>query len=195
MNTLFYLSIGELPLGTAVAIEFIGPVAVAALGARTQRAWLSLCLGACGVSLLAGIEMSGSTRGVFFALAAAACWALYIPLGARVARNGDGLDGLAVGTVIGTVVLAPLLWDSASVALGDWRWLLAALGVGLLSNAVPYGLDQVVLRKVTTHQFAVLLAVLPAAATVVGAILLTQIPTPVEILGIGLVVAAVGLRE
>lgn len=195
MNTLFYLSIGELPLGTAVAIEFIGPVAVGALGARTSRAWTSLALGAGGVALLAGIELSGSAAGVVFALAAAACWALYIPLGARVARNGDGLDGLALGTAIGTVVLAPLLWGPASAALGSWWWLASALAVGILSNAVPYGLDQVVLRRVTTHQFAVLLAILPAAATAIGALLLAQIPRPAELVGVVLVAVAVAVRE
>ena len=195
MNTLFYLSIGELPLGTAVAIEFIGPVAVGALGARTRRAWTSLALGTGGVLLLAGIELSGSALGVAYALAAAACWALYIPLGARVARNGDGVDGLALGTSIGTVALAPLLWWQASDALGSWRWVLAAVAVGVLSNAVPYGLDQVVLRRVTTHQFAVLLAILPAAATVIGAVVLGQVPTAPEILGVGLVAVAVAIRE
>ncbi len=195
MNTLFYMSIGELPLGTAVAIEFIGPITVGAIGARTRRAWVSLTLGAAGVMLLAGIQFSGSAVGVLFALAAAACWALYIPLGARVARNGDGVDGLAVGTAIGTVVLAPLLWEWSSAALDNWWWLASALAVGVLSNAVPYGLDQIVLRRVSTHQFAVLLAILPAAATVIGAVVLAQAPSAAELAGIGLVVAAVAIRE
>lgn len=195
MNTLFYLSIGELPLGTAVAIEFIGPVAVGAITARTQRAWASLAMGAAGVALLAGIELSGSALGVGYALAAAACWALYIPLGARVARNGDGVDGLAVGTAVGTVVLAPLLWGAASVALERWQWLVSALAVGVLSNAVPYGLDQVVLRRVTTHQFAVLLAILPAAATGIGVLVLGQVPSAGELAGVALVAVAVAIRE
>lgn len=195
MNTLFYLAIGELPLGTAVAIEFIGPVTVAALGARTARAWASLTLGAAGVAMLAGIELSGSALGVFYILCAATCWALYIPLGARVARNGDGVDGLAVGMAFGTVMLTPLLWPAASAALESWRWVAAALLVGLLSNAVPYGLDQVVLRRVTTHQFAVLLAILPATATVIGAIALGQVPGPAELLGVALVIAAIATRD
>ncbi len=195
MNTLFYMSIGEIPLGTAVAIEFIGPVAVGALGARTPRAWTSLAFGTAGVALLAGIELSGSAAGVALALAAACCWALYIPLGARVARNGDGVDGLAIGTAVGTVILTPLLWSAASEALGSLWWVLGGLSVGVLSNAVPYGLDQVVLRRVSTHQFAVLLAILPAVASIIGAVLLAQVPSVPEALGVALVATAIAVRD
>ena len=195
MNTLFYLAIDTLPLGTAVAIEFIGPVVVGVIGTRTLRNAIALGLGTTGVVLLAGIEVGGSPLGVLYALGAAACWALYIVLGKRVAANGDGIDALAVGTAIGTVVLAPLLVGPATQAFSSWNLLAGCLFVGVLSNAVPYGLDQLVLRRVTSAQFALLLAILPAVAALFGAVLLGQVPTPVELVGIALVIGAVAVRE
>jgi len=195
MNTLFYLSIDEIPLGTSVAIEFIGPVVVGVIGTRTARNGVALALGTAGVVLLAGIELGGSPAGVLFALGAAACWALYIVLGKRVAANGDGVDGLAVGIAIGMVVLAPVLVVPAASAFSSIGLLASCLLVGVLSNAIPYGLDQVVLRRATPAQFALLLAILPAVAAGFGAVVLGQIPTAIEVLGIGLVISAIAVRE
>ena len=195
MNTLFYLSIAEIPLGTSVAIEFIGPVVVGVLGTRTMRNGIALALGTTGVVLLAGIEAGGSPAGVAYALAAAACWGLYIVLGKRVAANGDGVDGLAVGMTIGMAVLAPLLIVPASGAFSSFGLLAGCLVVGVLSNAIPYGLDQVVLKQVSPAQFALLLAILPAVATAFGAVVLNQVPTAPEIVGIALVISAIAVRE
>ena len=130
-------------------------------------------------------------------MASAALWAGYILLGKRVADAGAGLDSLAVGMSLATVVLAPVLLTSALVhtpeAFTDPRvWLLGA-GVGLLSSVLPYAIDQVVLRSVGQARFALLLALLPATAAVVGAVALTQVPTVLEVVGIGLVVAAMVL--
>jgi inner membrane transporter RhtA len=195
MNLFFYLAIDRLPLGTAVAIEFIGPVTVAALATRSRRNTAALVLAATGVALLSGIEADGNLAGVVFALAAAACWAAYIVLGARVSRLHHGGDGLAIGLVFGAVAIAPFGAPGSADALTSPRLVLLCVAVGVLSNAVPYGLDQVVLRRVTRGTFALLLALLPTTATVVGALVLRQFPGPLELVGIALVVVALFVRR
>ncbi|WP_163568955.1 EamA family transporter [Fodinicola feengrottensis] len=192
MNVLFYLAIDRLPLGTAVAIEFSGraggrrggcpPVA----GRRRCRAGHRR-----GVLLLADVSWAGSALGVVFALGAGTMWAGYIVLGSRVAAAGDGVDGLAVGLLAGAVAMAPLLAAGALPAIQD-GWLLAACAcVGLLSTAVPYALDQIVFRRVGRARFALLQSMLPATAAVVGVLVLRQIPSPPELVGVALVVLAV----
>jgi inner membrane transporter RhtA len=194
MNLAFYESIARLPLGTAVAIEFCGPVAVAALGSRTRRDVAALALAALGVALIADVQWAGSPTGVLLALMAAAMWAGYIVLGKRVAGAGAGLDGLAVGMTVGVVLLSPLA-RGAGPAMTSPRLFLLAVGVGLLSSVVPYALDQLVLRRVGRARFALLLALLPATASVVGLVALGQVPRPAEALGILAVVTAVLLRS
>jgi inner membrane transporter RhtA len=194
MNLTFYEAIARLPLGTAVAIEFSGPVAVAALGSRGRRDVAALLLAVVGVLLIADVRWSGSPVGVLLALAAAAMWAGYIVLGKRVAGGGNGIDDLAVGMAVAAVLLSPLALGAGPV-LSSPRLLVLAVGVGVLSSAVPYALDQVVLRRVGRARFALLLALLPATASVVGLVLLAQVPRQVEALGILAVVAAVSLRS
>ncbi|MGI8799147.1 MAG: EamA family transporter [Pseudonocardia sp.] len=194
MNLAFYEAIARLPLGTAVAIEFVGPVVVAALTSRTRRDWVALGLAAVGVLLIADVRWADSPLGVLFALAAAALWAAYIVLGKRVAAGGSGLDDLAVGFVLASVVLAPLAFTAGAV-LTSPRLLLLGVGVGVLSSVVPYALDQVVLRRVGRARFAVLLALLPVTAAVVGLAALGQLPTWVEAAGIVAVIAGVALRS
>jgi inner membrane transporter RhtA len=198
MNLAFYEAIARLPLGTAVAIEFCGPVAVAAMASRRPRDVTAVLFAALGVLLIADVRWSGSPSGVLWALTAATMWAAYIVLGKRVASGGNGLDDMTVGFAVAAVVLSPLLFVADPGALGalaDPLVLLLAVGVGVLSSVVPYVLDQVVLRRVGQARFAVLLALLPATATVVGLIGLAQVPTVPEFLGIAAVVAAVALRS
>ncbi|TDO10374.1 inner membrane transporter RhtA [Mycobacterium sp. BK086] len=194
MNVAFFEAISRIPLGTAVAIEFIGPVAVATLGARRPRDVLAVILATGGVALLAGVQAGANAVGVFFALTAAALWAGYILLGKRVADAGSGLDSLAIGMAVAAVLLAaPLLAGQLHTdahVLGDPRTWLLGLGVGVLSTAVPYGLDQFVLTVISRARFALLLALLPAAAAGTGAVMLHQWPTPAELAGIALVMTA-----
>ncbi|NTY61452.1 EamA family transporter [Mycolicibacterium sphagni] len=194
MNVAFFEAISRIPLGTTVAIEFIGPVAVAAVGSRRSRDALAVVLAAGGVVLLAGVQAGADIVGVIFALIAAALWAGYILLGKRVADAGSGLDSLAIGTAVAAALLAaPLLagqlYTDAHV-LGDSRTWLLGLGIGVLSTAVPYALDQFVLAVITRARFALLLALLPAAAAGIGAVMLHQWPTPTELAGIALVMTA-----
>jgi inner membrane transporter RhtA len=194
MNVAFFEAIARIPLGTAVAIEFLGPVAVATLSSRRPRDLVAVLLVAAGVALLAGIELRANLAGIGFALLAAALWAGYILVGKRVADAGAGLDSLAVGMTAAAVLLAvplllgQLLADGAVFA--DPRTWLLGLAVGVLSTAVPYALDQVVLTRIGSATFALLLALLPVTAAIVGAVVLAQRPTLAEALGIGLVAAA-----
>jgi inner membrane transporter RhtA len=194
MNLAFYEAIARLPLGTAVALEFVGPVVVAAVGSRTLRDVVALLLVAGGVVLIADVRWSASTLGVLFALSAAALWAGYIVLGKRVATAGLGVDGLAVGFVVATVVLSPLAWGTGPV-WGSPRLLVLGIGVGVLSTVVPYVLDQVVLRRLGRATFAVLLALLPVTATLIGLVVLRQVPTLAEAAGILAVVGGVAVRS
>jgi inner membrane transporter RhtA len=194
MNVAFYEAIARIPLGTAVAVEFLGPVAVAALGSRRGADVVAAGMACVGVALLAGVELGADPFGFGFALLSAALWAGYILLGKRVADGGDGLDSLAIGMAIGAAVSAPFVLIpqariDSSVFLDSRTWLLGA-AIGLLSTAIPYALDQVALKVVGRATFALLLALLPATATVIGITVLLQTPSVAELLGIGLVVLA-----
>lgn len=197
MNVVFYEAIARLPLGTAVAVEFLGPVAVAAAGSRRRRDVVALVLVAAGVLLIADVQLRGSPLGLAFVLMAAAAWAAYIVLGKRVALapgGVSGLDSLAVGFVVATVLLSPLALGTGEV-WGSAKLLVLGIGVGVLSTVVPYTLDQVVLRRTGRASFALLLALLPVTATVIGFAVLGQVPSLTEAVGIAAVVAGVAARS
>ncbi len=199
MNIAFYIGIDHLPLGVAVAIEFCGPVAVAAVTGRGWRERGAIVVAAAGVVLLAGITLQSDLDrgdvvvGLAAILAAAACWAGYILLGKRVAGAGAGIDGLAVGMLAGAVAFAPFFGASVVTVVPDAGLLAFLLVVAVCSSAIPYVLDQVVLRRVGTATFSVLLALLPATAVVVGAVVLAQVPTWPELVGLALVSGAIAM--
>ena len=191
MNLCFYLAMHRLPLGNAVAIEFTGPVVVAALGARTLRSAGALVLAVGGVLVLAGVESEGTAAGVGFALLAGAFWAGYILLGHRVARSPASVDGLGIGMLCGAVAISPFGAGAVAGALDAPLVLALGLATGVLSNVIPYRIDQAVMRRVDPHRFALLQALLPATATVVGLAALAQVPSIQEAVGISLVIAAI----
>lgn len=217
MNVSFYVAIDVLPLGTAVAIEFLGPVAVAAVTGRTWRERLGIVVAGAGVVALAGVELTtggdDAVRGLVAIGIAAACWAGYILLGRRVAQGArgsrgaapaapgagrgaarpSGVDSLAVGMTAGALVGAPFLAGPAAPVLHDAGLAAAVVGIAVLSSVVPYGIEQVVLRRVTAATFAVLLAMLPATAAVVGAVALRQWPHGWEVVGLACVSLAIVL--
>jgi inner membrane transporter RhtA len=197
MNIAFYEAIARLPLGTAVAVEFCGPVVVAALSSRGARDWLALLAAAAGVVLVSETDpahWAGARTGMVWALGAALAWAGYIVLAKRVALGGSGVDDLAVGFAVAAVLLAPLAAGSGPV-WGDTRLMALAVGVGVLSSVVPYVLDQVVLHRIGRARFSVLLALLPVTAAVVGLLVLHQVPGALECAGIAAVASAVALRS
>ena len=198
MNVTFYFAIDRLPLGTVVAIEFIGPIAVAAITGRGRRERFGIALAAAGVALLAGVTLTqdagpDAVVGLVATLAAAACWAGYIVLGRRVAMKGSGVTSLSLAMTAGAIVFAPFLARGAAPVLHDWRLAAAVLGIAVLSSVIPYAIEQVVLRRVTAATFAVMLALLPATAALVGAVVLRQLPTLLELVGLLAVSAAIAL--
>ena len=195
MNLFFYLAIDRLPLGKSVVIEFIGPIGVAAAFTRTVRNSAALALAAIGVITLSGVEVGGEPLGIFFILAASAMWAVYIILGRRVAHLDRGVAGLGVGLAIGSVVIMPFGVVGSGEVFGSGRLLLLCIAVGALSSAIGYGIDQAVMRRIPVRRFAVLLALLPVSAMVLGYIALGQQPTATDLFGAALVIAGVLLQE
>lgn len=195
MNLCFYLGINRLALGKSVVMEFIGPVAVAAWFTRSRRNTWALVLAASGVTVLSGVELGDDPLGVLFILMASAFWATYIVLGRRVAGLDRGLSGLGVGLLIGGLAIVPFGVGHLSTVVTDPRLLGLCFLVGLLSSSVGYAIDQVVLRRIPMRRFALLLALLPLTAMVVGLIALDQTPTVADLVGAALVIAGVVMQE
>lgn len=197
MNLLFYLAIDRLPMGTAVSLEYVGPVVVAAAGARGTRGRLAVALAAAGVVSIGGFGLDWANpdtpAGVAFALGAGAAWACYILLGRAIAARRDGLMSLAVGMAAGALVYAPVAASTAATAWADTGIALAVLGVAVLSSVVPYALEQLVLARVSAGVFAVLTSLLPAVSVAVALVVLGQVPTVGELAGLVLVSAAVAV--
>jgi inner membrane transporter RhtA len=197
MNCSFYIAIDRLPLGTVAAIEFLPVIALAALGARTPRNAGALLLAVPGVYLLTDVQLAGEPLGVGLAFVNAALFALYIVLGHRVAERGAaaGIDGLAASMLIALVVVTPMAGWGALPAFADPVALLAGVGVGISSSVIPYVCDQLAMAKLTRAAYALMVALLPATATVIGVAVLGQVPSAVEVAGVALVVAGVALRR
>jgi inner membrane transporter RhtA len=196
MNFCFYEAVARLPLGTVAAIEFVPVIALAAAGARTVRNVAALLAAVTGVYVLTDVRLAGAPLGFVFAFANAALFGLYIVLAHRVARDpGDGLDGLAAAMLVAAVFVAPLGAWHAAPALGHPALLLAGIGVGVSSSVIPYVCDQLAMARMARATYALLVSLLPATATVIGAVVLGQLPMPAEVAGIGLVVAGTALHR
>lgn len=195
MNMFFYLALNHLPLGKGVTIEFIGPIAVAALTTRTRRNAVALAAASAGVFILGGVELANEPLGLVFIIAASLMWAGYIVAGSRVALGDHGLAGLGLGLVVGGLAISPLgVLDAASV-FSDATIVLSCIAVGVLSSAVGYGIDQITLRRIPIRRFSVLLALLPVCAALFGFLFLDQIPTALDAVGMALVLAGVVAQE
>jgi inner membrane transporter RhtA len=197
MNACFYISIDRLPLGTVAAIEFLPVIALAAVGMRTARNAIALASAVGGVYLLTDVRIEGEPVGVAFAFANAALFALYIVLAHRVAQDSrlSGIDGLGAAMLVATVAITPIGAWSAAPALLDPIALVAGIGVGISSSVIPYVCDQLAMARLTRAAYSLMVSLLPATATVVGIVVLAQIPSPTEIVGVGLVVAAVAVHR
>ena len=197
MNPCFYIAIDRLPLGTVAAIEFLPVIALAAIGTRTVRNGAALASAVGGVYLLTDVRLDGEPLGVAFAFVNAALFALYIVLAHRVAQSGQisGIDGLAAAMLVALVGVMPVgFWDAAP-ALVDPIALAAGIGVGISSSVIPYVFDQLAMARMRRETYALLVALLPATATVIGVVVLTQIPTWVEVAGVLLVVLGVAVQR
>ena len=195
MNLFFYLAIERVPLGNSVAIEFIGPIAVAAFGTRTLRSGWALALAIAGVVVLAGFAPPEAQLGALFSLIAGTLWAGYIILGHRVARSGMAVDGLGVGMLIGAVAISPAGIGGLDAGVGAPLLLAGGVAAGVLSNVIPYGIDQLVMQHLARARFALLQALLPVTATLIGLAWLSQVPNLREVAGIAAVIAAIVINR
>jgi inner membrane transporter RhtA len=198
MNTAFYEAIARLPLATVGAIEFLGPITVAAAGARTGRNLAALILAVAGVWVLTDVRLAGHAPGYCFAFANCALFVLYILLGHRIASGGgaaSGIDRLAAAMLVASLAAFPIGIRAALPAFNDPVLLLAGIGVGVSSSVIPYVCDQLAMRRLPRATFALLLSLLPATATAIGFIVLRQVPTMAELAGIGLVIGGVALHR
>lgn len=214
MNTLFYLAIARLPLATVGAIEFLGTIALAAAGARTRRNAAALALTVAGVAALTAIRLAAQPLGFVFAFGNCAGFMAYVVLGHRVAntpvfaadrraRHGtaggvtaiSGIDQLGGAMLIAMIAAAPAGLGPALPVFTHPAWLAWGAGVGVCSSVIPYVTDQLAMARLPRASFALMLALLPAFATITGAVILGQIPTIRDLAGIALVIAGVAIHQ
>jgi inner membrane transporter RhtA len=201
MNAVFYLAVARLPLATVAAIEFLGVVLLAASGARTLRNAAALGLTVGGVAALTDVRLAGQPLGFAFAFGNCALFMLYVVLGHRIANTDadtgamSGIDQLGAAMLVATVVVTPMGLGGALAAFAHPVLLLAGVGVGLCSSVIPYVTDQLAMARLPRATFSLMLALLPMLGTIIGAIVLGQLPTGQDLLGIALVVVGVALHQ
>ncbi|KJF20480.1 EamA family transporter [Rhodococcus sp. AD45-ID] len=193
MNGAFYMALDTVPIGTAVTIEFLGPLTLAAVLSKrwADFAWVLLAFG--GVLLL-GLGDHGESGldvvGVIYALVAAAAWAGYIIAGSHLAATLPSADGLAGATIVAAVLTLPFGVVSGGSELLDPKMLAAGAAVAILSSVIPYSLEMWALRSLAKKVFAVLIALEPAAAALAGVVIIGQTLDSMTLVAIGLVVVA-----
>jgi inner membrane transporter RhtA len=197
MNASFYLAINRLPLATVGAIEFLGPVALAVAGVASRRNLIALTLAVSGVYVLTGVHFVTDALGLSFAFANCALFVLYVILGHRIAGDGGGagIDRLSAAMLVAMIVAAPFGWRDALPAFSHPALLAAGVGVGICSSVIPYVCDQLAMARLSRATFAFLLALLPATATVIGIVVLHQMPSLAEFTGISLIIVAVAIHR
>jgi inner membrane transporter RhtA len=194
MNYTFYLAIDRLPLGTVAAIEFVGPIALALTGSRTRTNLLALALATVGVYLLTDVRFAGDPAAFGWAFGNAAMFTLYIIIAHALARSDPAsspVDRLAAAMVVAAAVITPLGFVDAAPAFFDGIALIGGIGVGVTSSVIPYVFDQMAMSRLSRATYSLFTALLPATAVVVGVVVLTQIPQPIEVLAVALVIAGV----
>jgi inner membrane transporter RhtA len=202
MNAVFYLALDSLPLATVGAIEFLGTLALAALGARTRRNLFALGLAVAGIAALTELRLVAAPWGFVFAFANCAGFMVYVILGHRIAHTPastdaaaeldmSGIDQLGAAMIVAAIAITPVGIAPALPAFAHPLWLVWAVGVGFCSSVIPYVSDQLAMARLPRATFALMLALLPAAATVMGLLLLAQVPTWQDLAGIALVVAGI----
>jgi len=197
MNTSFYLALDRLPMSLVAAIEFVGTIGVALYGLRTGRNWLALSLAVVGVFILIDIKWSSDPLGLFWAFLNGALFVGYVVLGHKVSQRGasGGVERLGAAMAIAFVFVMPIGFWEAIEAFGSVELILAGIAVGFCSSVVPYVCDQLAMSRLPRSSFALLLALLPATATIIGVIVLAQIPSLKDIAGVMLVMIGVAVHK
>ncbi|GFM89668.1 threonine transporter RhtB [Pseudomonas cichorii] len=195
MNFLFYMSLQTIPLGIAVALEFTGPLAVALLSSRKAIDFLWVVLAVIGLLLLIPVGQSSTSidlLGAAYALGAGVCWALYILFGQRAGAD-NGIQTAALGVIIAAIFIAPIGVVHAGSALLDISLIPAALGVAILSTALPYSLEMVALTRMPARTFGMLASLEPVFAALSGILFLSEHLTLVQWLAIlAIILASIG---
>jgi inner membrane transporter RhtA len=194
MNACFYEAIDRLPLATVAAIEFIGPIALAVVAVRTARNVAAVVAAAAGVYLLTHVRFAGQPVGIAFAFANAALFTAYIVVAHRVSQRSR-VDGLAAAMLVAFVFVSPLGLADAAHAFGDPVAVGAGLGVGISSSVIPYVFDQLAMARLARETYALFVALLPATATLIGGVVLRQLPSAVDLAGIVCVMAGVAIHR
>src|SRR5271168_4362961 len=197
MNTAFYLALDRLPMSLVAAIEFVGTIGVALYGLRTARNLAALALAVFGEFLLIKVRWSSDPIGLFWAFLNGVLFVGYIVLGHRISEAGasGGAERLGAAMAIAFLFILPIGFQQALRALGHPTLILSGVGVGVCSSVIPYICDQLAMSRLPRASFALMLALLPATATVVGVIVLKQIPSLRDTLGVLMVMAGVAIHR
>jgi inner membrane transporter RhtA len=197
MNSSFYLALERLPMSLVAAIEFIGTIAVALYGLRTQRNVVALGLSVVGVFILIDVRWSSDPIGLGWAFLNGALFVTYIVLGHRISESGatGGIERLGAAMALAFVFVVPIGLLQAMKAFYNPSLIAAGIGVGVCSSVIPYVCDQLAMSRLPRPSFALLLALLPASAAVIGALVLAQVPSVRDVIGIALVMTGVAVHR
>lgn len=206
MNSAFYLALDRLPIALVAAIEFVGTIGIALWGLRTGRNYFAFALAIIGVSLLidvpslftaTGPALASDLLGLFWAVLNGGLFVLYIVLGHRISEGGasGGVQRLGAAMTAAFLFVMPIGFIQALDAFGEPVLILAGIGVGICSSVIPYVCDQFAMSRLPRSSFAFLLALLPATATIIGVIVLRQIPSAVDVMGVLLVMVGVAVHK
>ena len=192
MNLLFYMALGRIPLGIAVALEFVGPLVLTIVSSRTIVDLLWLALASAGLMLLLPLSTDVTIIdpvGAMMALAAGACWAIYI-LAGKKAGDQHGADAAAIGMAVGAIVVLPIGMIHSGAALLRPEVLGIGIVVAFLSSALPYSLEMFALRHLQVRTYGTLASCEPAIGALAGLLLLHETLTNWELAGMSLIIAA-----
>lgn len=191
MNTSFYLALERLPMSLVAAMEFIGTIAIALYGLRTTRNAIALLLVVAGVFMLIDVKWATDPVGLAWSALNATLFAAYIVLAHKAAERGagQGIEHLGAAMAVALLFLMPIGFIQAAQVFGMVELVLAGIGVGICSSVIPYACDQLAMARLPRASYATLLALLPATATAIAAVVLGQIPSPTDLFGIALVMA------
>ncbi len=197
MNCSFYLALERLPISLVAAIEFVGTIGIALYGLRSRRNLAALAIAVAGALILIDVRWGSDPLGLFWALLNGALFVGYIIIGHRLAASGaaNGIANLGAAMMIATFFVLPIGFREAMTAFSSPQLIAAAFGVGICSSVIPYVCDQLAMSRLPRASFALMLSLLPATATVIGAIVLAQIPSLRDLLGIALVIAGVAIHK
>jgi len=197
MNCSFYLALERLPLSLVAAIEFVGTIGLALAGLRSWRNFLALAMAVTGTFCLIDMRWSSDLAGLFWALLNGVMFVGYVALGHRLARRGaaNGIASLGAAMAVALLFVLPFGFGEAIAAFSSPLLLGAAIGVGICSSVIPYICDQLAMARLPRASFALMLSLLPLSATLIGIIVLQQIPGIVDLAGIALVVAGVAIHK